>query len=375
MKIVLYVFSLLTTIIVQAQESRDITYIRNHAILAVQEMHLYKIPASITLAQGLLETGGGQSRLAEQANNHFGIKCKSEVEWPASKPRIYHNDDAIGECFRSYQSVAESYRDHSEFIALRPYYKALFTLPTTDYKAWAHGLKKSGYATDPSYASKLIARIEKYNLDQFDHISEDEVYAKLYLLYNNENDQKLAKNSSKDKVITETTVLTKETPKEKVITKTSIKEDENKNRYEEVKVSTIAKNEESNRPSISIETRKKNPALRIKRHPNNIAYVVAEAGETLGTIGKLYKKTPSDLAKFNEIKLGSQLKEGQIVFFDKKKSKGSQQTYRVNEGDDMYTISQKFGIKINNLYKLNGMNPGDQPKAGQSINLKTKRKA
>lgn len=193
MKKLLLVFGFVISIALQAQESRDVSYIRKHAILAVEEMQLYKVPASITLAQGLLETGGGQSKLADQANNHFGIKCKGPEEWPNDMPRIYHDDDARGECFRKYGSVEESYRDHSKFLALRPYYKALFNLNQTDYKAWANGLKKSGYATDPSYASKLISRIEKYNLDQFDQISTEEVYAKLYHLYNNQDDNLLAK--------------------------------------------------------------------------------------------------------------------------------------------------------------------------------------
>ena len=159
MKKLLFVFSFVTAIALQAQETRDVTYIRKHAILAVEEMELYKVPASITLAQGLLETAGGQSKLADQANNHFGIKCKGLDEWPADLPRIYHDDDARGECFRSYKSVEESYRDHSKFLALRPYYKALFNLDPKDYKAWANGLKKSGYATDSKYAPKLISII------------------------------------------------------------------------------------------------------------------------------------------------------------------------------------------------------------------------
>lgn len=366
MRLLLYIFVLLTTVSLQAQESRDITYIRKHAILAVEEMHLYKVPASITLAQGLLETGGGQSRLAEQANNHFGIKCKTEKEWPLHKDRIYHDDDARGECFRSYNSVNESYRDHSEFLALRPYYKALFNLSTTDYKGWAHGLKQAGYATDPSYAGKLISRIEKYNLDQFDKISNDEVFAKLYSLYGNVEDKYLASNKPSKTI--------ERTKDKTTITNTTIKHTD-KEEYLETKTTTIAKTSNETRPSITIETRKKNPVSRIKRHPNNIAYVVAEAGETLGTIGKLYKKTPSDLAKFNEIKLGTKLKEGQIVFFDMKKSKGSQSNYRVKPGEDMYTISQKFGIRLSSLYKFNKMEPGHQPKEGQNIYLKSKKKS
>ena len=365
MRILFLFFSLITTIILQAQESKDITYIRKHAILAVEEMHLYKVPASITLAQGLLETGGGQSRLAERANNHFGIKCKSEIEWPLHKGRIYHDDDAKGECFRSYNSVSESYRDHSEFLALRPYYKALFTIPTTDYKAWAHGLKKAGYATDPTYANKLISRIEKYNLDQFDHVTSNEVYAKLFTLYGNNDDKNLANNTSK---------VIEKTKDRTVITASAVKEKDNE-KYLETTTTTLAKTSNETRPSITIETRKTNTFERIKKHPNNIEYIIVEAGETLGTIGRLYKKTPSELAKYNEIKLGTKLKEGQIVFFDMKKPKGSQVNYKAKNGDDMYTISQKFGVRLSSLYKFNNMSPGDQPTDGQEIFLKSKKKS
>lgn len=349
MKKLLFVFSVFLTISLAAQSPRDIEYIRKHAYLAVQEMQIYKVPASITLAQGLLETGGGQSRLADQANNHFGIKCKGESEWPSSKPRIYHDDDSKGECFRKYPTVEESYRDHSKFLAERPYYKALFTLSSTDYKNWAHGLKKSGYATDPQYGPKLISRIERYNLDHFDKISTDEVYAKLFNLYGNQDDQYLASNKP-----TSTTTTVKI-----------------ENSAPIVETVTVAKTTTKS-PSITVEKRKVNPTSRIKKHTNNIPYIVVEAGESIGSIAKSFKKTPTDLARFNELKLGTKINEGQIIFFDKKKSKGSQLTYQVQPGDDMYSISQKFGVKISNLYKYNRMDAGTQPKAGQRMNLKSK---
>lgn len=355
MKFVVFFFlGLFSTLTLKAQENRDITYIRNHALIAVKEMQLYKIPASIKLAQGLLETGGGQSRLAEKANNHFGIKCKNE--WPADKPRIYHDDDAKGECFRGYQNVQESYRDHSEFLALRPYYKALFKLDIKDYKAWAHGLKKAGYATDASYASKLISRIEKYNLNQFDDLNEDEVYAKLYLLYGNEKDKYLVQNNVEKEVINQPVLTVKniEKPIEKKLEPVLIKE------------------KPEIRSSLKVEERP-NHQNRILRHPNNISYIVAEAGESLTSIGKLFRKSPIELADYNEVQLNAKLTKGQIIFFDKKKTKGYQNMYKVNEGDNMYTISQKFGIKISNLYKLNRMKPGDQPKEGEYISLQRKR--
>lgn len=139
-------------------------YVKTYAEVAQQEMKSYDIPASITLAQGILESGMGESRLASQANNHFGIKCHRE--W--SGKRIYHDDDRKGECFRVYADPRKSYRDHSLFLTTRSRYDFLFDLKKDDYKAWAKGLKKAGYATDPKYPAKLISLIERYRLDRYD---------------------------------------------------------------------------------------------------------------------------------------------------------------------------------------------------------------
>jgi len=138
-------------------------YISYFKTVAINEMHLYGIPASITLAQGILESGSGKGRLARKANNHFGIKCHS---WNGDK--IYHDDDEAQECFRKYKDPNTSYRDHSEFLANRKRYAGLFKLKITDYKGWAKGLRKAGYATDPNYPKKLISIIERYELHKFD---------------------------------------------------------------------------------------------------------------------------------------------------------------------------------------------------------------
>ena len=140
-------------------------YIRTFAPIALEEMEAYGIPASITLAQGLLESGAGSSNLVRKSNNHFGIKCHTKWRGPSTT----HDDDEKGECFRKYLHPRESYRDHSLFLANGSRYAFLFDYRTTDYKAWARGLKKAGYATDPKYPAKLIAQIQKYNLDQYDH--------------------------------------------------------------------------------------------------------------------------------------------------------------------------------------------------------------
>lgn len=168
-------------------------YIKKYASLAVAEMHEYKIPASITLAQGILESGNGRSQLASKSNNHFGIKCHKG--WKGGK--VYHDDDEKGECFRKYKYVQSSYEDHSKFLSRRKRYASLFELRLKDYKGWAKGLKKAGYATDRKYPKKLIKIIEEYKLYEFDKISKRDV-------------KKIKRNKNKK---TESTIVVKNEPK------------------------------------------------------------------------------------------------------------------------------------------------------------------
>ncbi|MBL4664014.1 MAG: glucosaminidase domain-containing protein [Flavobacteriaceae bacterium] len=142
-----------------------LNYIDNYKAIAKEEMLQYGIPASITLAQGILESGAGRGTLTKKANNHFGIKCHSS--WTGE--RVYHDDDEKGECFRKYRDPRYSFRDHSLFLSQRTRYQGLFTLKKRDYRGWAKGLKKAGYATDPKYPAKLINIIERYDLTQYDN--------------------------------------------------------------------------------------------------------------------------------------------------------------------------------------------------------------
>ena len=139
-------------------------YIKKYAPAATKNMRFFKIPASITLAQGILESGYGEGTLAKNANNHFGIKCHKD--WKGKS--IKHDDDEKNECFRSYKNPLRSYRDHSLFLVDRDRYSSLFKLNRKDYKGWAIGLKAAGYATDPKYADKLISLIERFKLTRFD---------------------------------------------------------------------------------------------------------------------------------------------------------------------------------------------------------------
>ena len=156
-------FLLVTALSAAAQNQQYVKYIEQYKSLAVDQMKKYNIPASITLAQALLESGAGQSELARNSNNHFGIKCH---DWAGRK--VYHDDDMRDDCFRVYKSVKDSYEDHSIFLSSHQRYAGLFRLKPTDYVGWARGLKAAGYATSPTYADRLINIIESYNLDRLD---------------------------------------------------------------------------------------------------------------------------------------------------------------------------------------------------------------
>ncbi len=154
-------------------------YISDYKDIAMSNMRNFGIPASIILAQGILESGAGQSNLAVTANNHFGIKCYKD--WTGAN--AYQDDDTSQECFRKYKNSEESYQDHADIVSKRTRYASLFNLPKGDYKGWAKGLKAAGYATDPNYPEKLINSIEQYHLDQYDN----QVLGKDYVLDKKEN--------------------------------------------------------------------------------------------------------------------------------------------------------------------------------------------
>lgn len=378
---------LLVPFIMFAQEDREVEYIRKYAKLAVSEMHSYKIPASITLAQGILETGGGQSRLAEKANNHFGIKCKKE--WTGET--ITHDDDAIGECFRKYNSVEESYRDHSKFLAERPYYKNLFKLDLYDYKAWSHGLKRAGYATNPRYGYILISKIKKHKLYEFDRINLDEVDSKLVSLYgkppyDRAEDEVIVATKSliepfaesndldtdKLNLIEESKAIKKleeaEKTANKINDKASDKEDIKQVAEAKPKTEKVVR-KHSRTKKMHVPKRRLSPRARLKRHPIGREYIIVNEGETLQEIAKMYRADIDNLLRFNELEKPEDLQAGQYVFFARKKGKGAKKTYKVQQGDTMYLISQKAGMRLSRLYSRNNMEEGQEPKVGEVLYL------
>jgi LysM repeat protein len=272
---------------------------------AIRQMVLYKIPASITLAQGILESAHGNSELAKYGNNHFGIKCH---DWKGET--IHKDDDKANECFRKYYDARESYEDHSKFLAHRSRYAELFTLEITDYKAWAHGLKKAGYATNPKYAYLLIDLIEKHELNKFDQMS-------LYV------------SDIKPKEIEQNTIN-----------------------------SPVAL---PSTPSINVH--------QVKLMNSKTKYVLAKEGDTFYKIAKEFDLALWQLYKYNEYTLEDVLKPGDIVYLQPKRNKSEIAQHTVKSGETMGSISQKYGIKTKSLYKKNAMEPGTEPSVGQVLKL------
>lgn len=285
--------------------SRD-EYIEMFKSIAINEMHLHNIPASITLAQGMLESGNGNSPLAKYANNHFGIKC--HVGW--NGPTFIQDDDAKNECFRKYDSASQSYRDHSDFLKTRPRYESLFTLNTTDYKGWAHGLKAAGYATNPKYPDLLIKLIEDNRLYEFDKMQK----------IPSEPEKPLAMVRSDKKVRTSTTHTTSSS-------------------------------------AISVSK-------------NNIKYTVAKAGDTQAKIADRFEMAEWQIKKYNELDKGAKVKEGTVIYLQPKRNKAKQDFHTVAKGETLWEISQKYGIKLAALAKKNNLEENSKLSPGTKLYLR-----
>lgn len=321
-------------------------YIAKYKNIALEEMVRCKIPASITLAQGLHESSYGNSRLASEANNHFGIKCKDD--WAGKK--YYQNDDAPNECFRVYDQPEDSYADHSDFLITRSRYAPLFELPITDYKAWARGLKASGYATNPKYAEILIKTIEDYNLAQFDR-------------------QGIAMINDKEKLMQpapvneQMLVARNETVQNKVTAPSApapVKEE---------KHNTFAKAASTTFITVQDDAIKKGFTV------NGCKAIKAEGTVDPLTVAFNYQIQYEQLLAFNDLHEGEKFRDGENIFLQSKKARGADKTYTPQSGESMRDIAQKFGIRLKDLYQKNLMALNDQPAAGEIIYLQEKRTA
>ena len=285
-------------------------YIARYASIAVNEMYRSGVPASITLAQGILESRSGQSALAAEGNNHFGIKCHNS--WKGRTMLV--DDDRKNECFRVYDSAEESFRDHSDFLRYRDRYKFLFDFKTTDYKSWAYGLKQAGYATDPSYASKLIQYVEDYNLSRFDRMTVSEALA--------EGGAAAEAPAAQDELA-----------------------------GEEYRFSLT----------------------RTLYSRNGVPFVYAVEGETYATIAKSNHLLLREILKFNDLTGGGELRAGEVVYLEPKKNKTVRglDKYIVGEdGETFHGICQRFAVKEKAVRKLNGLPANYQPKEGDELILR-----
>ncbi|MCE2758967.1 MAG: glucosaminidase domain-containing protein [Bacteroidota bacterium] len=298
-------------------------YITQYADIAINEMVRTGVPASIKIAQGILETQAGKSKLVAESNNHFGIKCKSN--WDG--PKVYHDDDAQGECFRKYKDAISSYKDHSDFLKLQPRYTSLFELDVDDYKGWAWGLKKAGYATNPIYAETLIKFIEDYQLNILNDYAEDEEQEKYDL---SEYIGEITKNG-----LTPSTVTTKS--------------------------SSSFSNKKISYPEDVFKI-------------NNVKVIYAPEGTSLLAVAKKYKIALPKLLSYNELlKSNSVLKKSELVFLQPKKSVGNKSIHRVKRNESLRDISQHEGIKLASLLQYNQLKANSKLKVGQKLNLKPKK--
>ncbi|MDW7691627.1 glucosaminidase domain-containing protein [Flammeovirgaceae bacterium SG7u.111] len=310
-----FLFLLLISLLAKLSFSQSITpdqYIDRYKNAAVQSMHQNHIPASIILAQGILESGNGNSKLAQKGNNHFGIKCH---DWTG--PTIKIDDDRRNECFRKYSSVLDSYNDHALFLSSRDRYSSLFTLQLTDYKGWAKGLKKAGYATSPTYAKKLIDIIERYRLYEYDTA--------------NPSDYPVANNRP---LIASTSAGAAGT-------------------------AAVGGGVFASRAQDVFSINKKK-------------CIKVMAGETKNSLALSLDIKVSKIENYNELGKGDKLKPGQVIFLEAKKSKAAKGNdyHTVKPGDSFYSISQKYGIQMEALLKKNNMWYGSELIPGDKLYLR-----
>ncbi|MCE3282745.1 MAG: mannosyl-glycoprotein endo-beta-N-acetylglucosamidase [Chitinophagaceae bacterium] len=337
------------------QPAKVAEYVNNHKEIAIKEMQRTGVPASITLAQGILESGSGESDLAKRSNNHFGIKCKPE--WTGG--RVYHDDDEKGECFRSYTSVEQSYSDHSDFLKSRAHYASLFKLDPTDYEGWAHGLKKAGYATTPTYAQQLINLIQKYDLHQYTLIALERSKEKTNEIFT------YAKSEEKKEVPTNAEPVVTDTIKEEeniiaigTVTQEGVKDEV----IEEQPVARII-------PAVQVYNAGAYPSGAFTI--NSTKVIFAKEGTSLLAVANNYGISYKKLLEFNELEDATDiLGYDQLVFLAKKQKKGAKDLHIVQANETLQVIAQKEGIQLEALLEFNRIPKGRQPLAGEKIYLR-----
>ncbi len=324
--ILLALLPFVTTANGQAQPNSDRmspeAYIAAFKSAAIADMVKTHVPASITMAQGMYESDYGNSPLAINAKNHFGIKCHKE--W--NGPTYHQDDDAADECFRKYSEVQESYDDHSDFLRSRERYASLFKLDITNYRGWAHGLKKAGYATNPTYAEKLIDLIERFNLSDLDRQG-------LAILNGDAPD----KNAPDVKPMAGVKKEEKEEP--------------------EVKTASRPHTVSAPSPAVSANT------------INKVPFVRARKGDTWLKVSRENKLELWEVLEFNDAQATDILHEDEVVYIRPKKNKAEVEKHVVQPGETMRIIAQRYGIKKDRLYRMNKLDFDVEPKPGEVLIL------
>ena len=320
-------------------------YIYRWRATAVDNMEVYGIPASITMAQAILESGFGNGYLARVANNHFCIKCKKS--WTGRT--ITHADDRPDDCFRVYDSAEESFADHANFLCSGERYEFLFAYDITDYKSWAKGLKKAGYATADDYAERLISVVERYNLSLLDRKGGVALY-----------DDYLAKafGVKIEPVVEDVAVA------ESVALAVAQQGDTTANHR-------IAYSDRGVDPNNYRVTINSHAGYNVYR-TNGTFYIIANEGDTYERIGELFQVSARMLRKFNDVKSPAQPETNGILYIEPKfpSWSGEEMFHTVVEGESLYTISQMYGVRLRALMRLNKAYKGKELEAGQTIRLR-----
>ena len=335
-------------------------YITRYAPIAVSEMYRSGVPASITLAQGLLESGAGASRLATEGNNHFGIKCHRT--WKGKTMRA--DDDAPNECFRVYESAEESFRDHSDFLRYSDRYKFLFEFETTDYKSWANGLRKAGYATDPGYPSKLIKYIEDLRLWKYDTMKSDQI-SELEEVAETEEIKDSSAKPSKKALKKEKRKVTRFSRKGKGSDSEAVAQD--------VIPSSPLSIEAPKKMEAAVAEHLSFPLNRPVFTLNGVPFVYSIAGETYSSIASSYNLFPKEILRFNDLKAAEPLSPGTVVFLQPKKkssARGLDKYIVQDDGESLRDICQRFGVRMSSILKKNSLPSGAKLLQGDEIILR-----
>lgn len=349
-------------------------YINSYKELAIEEMLRTGVPASIKLAQGILESQFGESPLAKNANNHFGIKCKTE--WTGEK--TYHDDDAKGECFRVYPSAEQSYRDHSDFLKTRPHYSFLFKLEPTDITGWAYGLKRAGYATSSTYPEKLLKVIEDYKLHQYTMLA--------IAIKDNRNAPVVAPAQQVTAIIDLSKTPLHWVKEEQDKTKEDKTQEIDKNKEnkikEDVKTAPVQVSTEEiaeKTENTVIPEKKVEPVVEKKPSPypegvftiNHAKAIYAKEGTSLLALAHRYDISLSKLFDFNELPETDILETDQLLFIEKKQKRGASDLHEVVTGETIHAIGQKEGIRLESLLEYNKLKKDSQLSAGQKLYLRS----